>query len=99
MLNSLPGTRPDGVRCGSFWKAGLVTDWDLARCSGYDVEVGDGEPEGRVDADGEPQCRGGPARVAGALCLPVCGYRAAVDVYRRPGSGQVLMMARVPVTP
>ena len=41
-------------------------------------------------------------RVGGALCLPVqrsgppvCGYRTAVDVHRRPGSGQVVKVAEV----
>ena len=69
------------------------------------VEIGDGEPEGRVGVDGEPQRRGGQARVGGALCLPVprsspplCGDHAAVDVNRRPGSGQVVMVAGVLVT-
>ena len=45
------------------------------------------------------------ARVGGALCLPVprsspplCGDHAAVDVNRRPGSGQVVMVAGVLVT-
>jgi hypothetical protein len=77
----------------------------LARRSGDGVEVGDGEPEGRVGVDGAPQRRDGQARVGGALCLPVprsgppvCGNHAAVDVNRRPGSGQVVMVARVLLT-
>jgi hypothetical protein len=80
----------------------LVVAGTLARCSGDGVEVGDGEPEGRVGVDGEPQRRGGKARVGGALCLPVqrsgppvCGYRTAVDVHRWPGSGQVVKVAEV----
>ncbi len=39
----------------------LVVAGTLARCSGDGVEVGDGEPEGRVGVDGEPQRRGGQA--------------------------------------
>ncbi len=77
----------------------------LADCSGHGVEVGDGEPEGRVSADGEPQCRGRRGRVRGELRLsvprsgqPRCGDRAAVDVNRGPGSGQVVMLAGVLVT-
>ncbi len=84
----------------------LLVTGTLARRSGDGVEVGDGEPEGRVAVDGEPQRRGGRARVGGALCLPVprssplCGDHVAVDVNRRPGSGsgQVVMVAGVLVT-
>jgi len=80
----------------------LPVTGNLARRPGDGVEVGDGEPEGRVGVDGEPQCRGSQARVGGALCLPVprggplvCGYHAAVDVNRWPGCGQVVMVAGV----
>jgi len=80
----------------------LVVAGTVACCSGDGVEVGDGESEGRVGVDGEPQRRDGKARVGGALCLPVsrsgrpvCGYRAAVDVHRRPGRGQVVKVAEV----
>ncbi len=80
----------------------LLVTGTLARRSGDGVEVGDGEPEGRVGVDGEPQRRGGQARAGCALCLPVprsgqpvCGDHAAVDVNRRPGSGQVVMVAGV----
>jgi hypothetical protein len=83
----------------------LLVTGTVARRSGDGVEVGDGEPEGRVVVDGEPQRRGGQARVSGALCLPVprsspplCGDHAAVDVNRRPGSGQVVMVAGVLLT-
>lgn len=83
----------------------LLVTGTLARRSGDGVEVGDGEPEGRGGVDGEPQRRGGQARVGGALRLPVprsspplCGDHAAVDVNRRPGSGQVVMVAGVLVT-
>ena len=80
----------------------LLVAGTLARGSGDGVEVGDGEPEGRVGADGEPQRRGGRGRVGGALCLPVpsgrppvCGDNAAVDLNRRPGSSDTVMVAEV----
>jgi hypothetical protein len=83
----------------------LLVAGTLARCSGDGVQVGDGEPEGRVSLDGEPQCRGSGGRVGGALRLPVprsgprrCGDRAAVDINRGPGSGQVVRLAGVLVT-
>ena len=52
----------------------LLVTGTLARRSGDGVEVGDGEPEGRVGVDGEPQRRGGRAESA-ARCA--CRYRAA----------------------
>ncbi|HEY1618193.1 MAG TPA: hypothetical protein VGG25_11270 [Streptosporangiaceae bacterium] len=77
----------------------------LARCPGNGAEIGDREPEGRVGVDGEPQRRDGKARVGGALRLPVprsgppvCGYRAAMDVDRGPGIGQVVTVAGVLIT-
>jgi hypothetical protein len=83
----------------------LLVPGTLARCSGDGVEVGDGEPEGRVVVDREPQRHGGRGRVGGALCLPVsrsgsprCGDRAAVDLNRGPGSGQTVMVAGVLIT-
>jgi hypothetical protein len=47
----------------------LLVAGTLACGSGDGIEVGDGEPEGRVGADGELQRRGGRGRVGGALCL------------------------------
>ncbi|HEY1921045.1 MAG TPA: hypothetical protein VGH27_36205 [Streptosporangiaceae bacterium] len=86
--------------------AHLLVAGTVARRSCDGVEVGDGEPEGRILVDCEPQRRGGRGRVGGALCLPVsrsgslrCGDCAAVDLNRRPGSGQTVMVAGVLITP
>jgi hypothetical protein len=83
----------------------LLVAGTLARCSGDGIEVSDGKPEGRVGVDREPQRRGRRGRLGGALCLPVpsgrppvCGYHAAVDFNRRPGSSETVMVAGVLIT-
>ncbi|MDQ2816120.1 MAG: hypothetical protein M3Z75_30825 [Actinomycetota bacterium] len=65
-------------------------------------EIGGGEPEARVGANCEAQCRGGAARVSGSLRFPVPfgrapsrGDRAAVDLNRGPGDGQLITVTRV----
>ncbi|MGO9054946.1 MAG: hypothetical protein ACLQID_23770 [Streptosporangiaceae bacterium] len=71
------------------------------RGSGDGFEIGEGEPEGRVGADGAPQCGHGLAQVHGSLCLPVtfgrplvCRDHAAVVLNGRPGGRQVIAAAR-----
>ena len=73
-----------------------------ARGAGDGAEIGGGKSEARVSADREAQCGSGPARVDGSLRLlvprgrgPGCGDRTAVDLNRRPGGGQVIMVAGV----
>src|SRR5579875_578196 len=85
--------------------AHLLVAGTSACCSGDGVEVGDGEPESRVNVDRESQCRLGRGRSGGALCLPVpsgrppvCGYHTAVDLNRRPGGSLVITVAGVLIT-
>jgi hypothetical protein len=74
----------------------------VARGTDDGTEIGGGKSEARVGADREAQCRGGPARVDGLLRLlvprgrgPGCGDHTAVDLNRRPGGGQVIIVAGV----
>jgi len=70
------------------------------RGSSDGAEIGEGEPEGRVSADGAPQCGYGSGQVHGSLCLPVTGGRslvrrddAAVILDGRPGGRWVIVVA------
>jgi len=74
----------------------------IAWGAGDGAQIGGGQPEARVGADREAQCRGGLARVGGSLRLlvprgrsPGCGDGTAVDLNCGPGSGQVIMVAGV----
>jgi len=69
-------------------------------CAGDGLEIGSGEGEVGVGGDGEAQGHGGPARVGGSLCpaVPrgrrsVGGDHPAVVLDRRPGGGQMIMVA------
>jgi hypothetical protein len=67
---------------------------------GYGVEIGDGQPEARVDVERETQRRGRPGGIEGSLRLAVepgrpraGGYHTAVVLHRRLGIGQAIMVA------
>ena len=72
----------------------------LAWCAGEGAEVGDGEAEAGVGADGQAQGCGGPVRAGGALgsAVPrgrpgVGGDDPAVVLNGGSGSGQMIMVA------
>jgi hypothetical protein len=71
-----------------------------AWCAGDGRQIGSGEREVRVGGDGKAQGHGGSARVGGSLCpavprgrLRVGSDHPAVVLDRRPGGGQMIMVA------
>jgi hypothetical protein len=54
------GGRPDHFDVVAF-PVHLPVTWTSGRGSGDGAEIGEGEPEGRVGADGAPQCGHGSA--------------------------------------
>ena len=78
----------------------LLTTGIFAGGSGDGVEVGDGQPEGRVGVHREAQRLRRLPRIDGSLCLAVergrprvCGYHPAVILDCRAGIGQAIMVA------
>ena len=72
----------------------------VVRCAGEGLEIGDGEAEVGVGADGQAQGCGGAVRVGGSLrpAVPrsrpgVGGDYPAVVLNRGPGNGQMIMVA------
>ena len=83
--------------------AHLLATGSFAHCSGDGVEIGDGQPEGRVGVDREAQRRGRPTGIDGSLRLaveprrpPACRHHTAVILDRRPGIAQAIMVPAGP---
>ncbi len=83
--------------------AHLLATGSFAPSSGDGVEIGDGQPEGRVGVDREAQRRGRPTGIDGSLRLavepgrpPACRHHTAMILDRRPGITQAIMMAAGP---
>ena len=83
--------------------AHLLATGSFAHCSGDGVEIGDGQPEGRVGVDREAQRRGRPTGIDGSLRLaveprrpPACRHHTAVILDRRSGIAQAIMVAAGP---
>jgi hypothetical protein len=72
----------------------------MVRCAGEGRQIGDGEAEAGVGADGQAQGRGGPVRAGGSLRPAVPRGRPgvgrddpAVVLNRGSGGGQMIMVA------
>jgi hypothetical protein len=96
------GGGPDHLDVMAF-PAHLLATGSFAHCSGDGVEIGDGQPEGRVGVDREAERRGRPTGIDGSLRLaveprrpPACRHHTAVILDRRPGIAQAIMVAAGP---